>query len=266
MLVAKLRAGDYQLEYVWSGPPPDEAMTLVFIHEGLGCVEMWGNFPEQVAAKTGCGALVYSCAGYGGSDPIELPRRVNFMHDEATLTLPQVLDETGVREAVLVGNSDGASIALVHAGSEEGCRVRGLVLEAPHVFVEQVTIDSITRAAEQYEGGGLKRSLERYHHSNVDCAFSGWNQVWLDPEFRSWNIEDYLPKIRVPILVIQGENDEYGTLRQVQSIERECSGSVQSLIVKDCGHNPHRDQPDRTVKVITSFIQEKILGINRAER
>ena len=262
----RLGAGEHQLEYVWHGPAPNEAPTLVFLHEGLGCVAMWSDFPEEVAEATGCGALVYSRAGYGGSDPIVLPRSVHFMSEEGLITLPSVLDELGIQEAILVGHSDGGSIALIHGSTEGGKTVRGMILEAPHVFVEQISIDSIAAAAEKYRSGNLKSALERYHGSNVDCAFWGWNQVWLDPEFRSWNIEEYLPEIRVPVLVIQGEDDQYGTVRQVESIERGCSGTVQRLILEDCGHSPHRDQRDRTIEVITSFVQEKILGKNRTDR
>ncbi len=251
----RLKAGGHELEYVWHGPPPADAPTLVFLHEGLGCVSMWRDFPQRVAEATGCGALVYSRAGYGESDRISLPRPVFFMHGEALITLPEVIDATGVREAVLVGHSDGGSIALIHAGSEKAQQVRGLVLEAPHVFVEDISVESIARAAQNYEHGDLRRGLMRYHGENVDCAFWGWNKVWLDPQFRLWNIEEYLPRITRPVLVIQGEDDEYGTLRQVEAIERGCRGDVESLILARCGHSPHRDQPERTLEAIVSFVK-----------
>lgn len=253
----RLKAGGHQLEYVWHGPPPADAPTLVFLHEGLGCVSLWRDFPARVAEATGCGALVYSRAGYGESQEITLPRPVSFMHDEALITLPEVLIATGVREAVLVGHSDGGSIALIHAGSAKPeAQVRGLVLEAPHVFVENVSVESIARAAENYERGDLRRGLERYHGENVDCAFWGWNKVWLDPQFRSWNIEEYLPRIKTPVLVVQGEDDEYGTLRQVEAIERGCTGPVESVILPQCGHSPHRDQPERTLEAIVAFVKK----------
>ncbi len=250
----RLRAGGHELEYVWHGPPPSEAPTIVFLHEGLGCVSMWRDFPLKVAEATRCGALVYSRAGYGNSDPVALPRPVSFMHTEALVTLPEVLKAAGVRDAILFGHSDGGSIALIYAGSERvDVRLRGLVLEAPHVFVEDIGIESIAKAAVNYEKGDLRTKLERHHGANVECAFWGWNKVWLDPSFRSWNIEEYLPQVRVPVLLIQGEQDEYGTLRQVEAIKGACAGPVHTLILPNCGHSPHRDQQERTLQAIVDF-------------
>ena len=267
-----VKIGNHQLEYAWYGPRPEQAPTLVFLHEGLGCVAMWREFPERVVERTECGALVYSRAGYGNSDPIDLPRPVRFMHDEALITLPQVLDSFEVREAILVGHSDGGSIALIYAGgSNPPCidntenkrtlvfhktKLRGLILEAPHVFAEELGIDSIRTIAEEYRNGQLRGRLERYHGKNVDCAFWGWNQVWLDPAFQSWNIEEYLPHIRVPILLIQGEDDQYGTLHQIKAIESGCAEAVRTVMLADCGHSPHFDQPERTLEAITSFLGE----------
>lgn len=251
----RLRVGTQELEYSWHGPLPRESPTLVFLHEGLGCVSMWRDFPARVAEATGCGALVYSRAGYGDSDPVSLPRPVSFMHDEALITLPLVLAATGVREAILVGHSDGGSIALIYAGSGKAKGLRGLVLEAPHVFVEDISVESIARAAENYLSGDLKQRLEKHHGTNVECAFRGWNKVWLEPAFRDWNIEEYLPKVNVPTLVIQGADDEYGTLRQVEAIENGCGCDVQSLILPACGHSPHRDQPEQTLAAINAFVR-----------
>lgn len=250
----RLRAGGHRLEYVWLGPASDAAPTLVFLHEGLGCVSAWREFPARVAEATGCGALVYSRAGYGKSDPVTLPRPTSFMHDEALVTLPRVLDAAGVREAILVGHSDGGSIALIYAGGVRDGRLRGLILEAPHVFVEDLSVASIGRAAERYLEGRFRRALERHHGENTECAFRGWSRVWLDPAFRSWNIEEFLPGITIPVLVIQGEEDEYGTPRQVEAIERGCRGPVKSVLLPGCGHSPHRDQPGRTLDEITSFL------------
>jgi pimeloyl-ACP methyl ester carboxylesterase len=251
--VPHLLAGGRRLEYAWHGPPPDAAPTLVFLHEGLGSVSTWRDFPKRLAEATGCGALVYSRAGYGGSDPVALPRPLRFMHDEAAV-LHEVLDAAAVREAVLVGHSDGASIALIHVG-RDSTRVRGLALEAPHVFVEDVTVCSIERAAESYRTGDLRRVLERHHGANVDVAFWGWNGTWLDPGFRSWDLQEFLPRIRVPVLLVQGEQDEYGTLRQLDAIEAGCSGPVRRVVLPDCGHAPHRDKPEQTLAAMVLFVR-----------
>jgi pimeloyl-ACP methyl ester carboxylesterase len=278
-----VKIGDKQLEYVWHGPGPAEAPTLVFLHEGLGCVAMWRDFPERLAEATGSGALVYSRAGYGHSDPVELPRAVRFMHDEALVTLPQVLDAFAIREAILVGHSDGGSIALIHAGgilNHEDTKstktagnnsdsnsskpsslstktlIRGLILEAPHVFVEEVGLKSIRAIAEEYRSGRLKRPLARYHGENVDETFRGWNDVWLNPEFRSWSIEEYLPQISVPVLLIQGQDDQYGTLAQVKAIEAGCQAPARTVPLPDCGHSPHIDQPARTLEAMKEFVEE----------
>jgi len=242
------------LEFQWFGPSPDEAPTIIFLHEGLGCVAMWKNFPQRVVEATGLGGIVYSRAGYGKSDPITLPRPVSFMHDEALVVLPEVLDAMGIREAILFGHSDGGSIALIHAADTRRNNIRALILEAPHVFVEDVSVESIELAKVNYETGNLRAGLERYHGDNVDCAFRGWNDVWLNPGFRSWNIEAYLPSITCPVLVIQGADDEYGTLNQVEAIERGCSGRVERAILANCGHSPHRDQPDQVIAAVTQFL------------
>lgn len=252
-------ADGHRLEYVWSGPPPEKSPTLVFLHEGLGSVSTWRDFPARVAQATGCGALVYSRAGYGNSDPITRPRPTNFMHREALSTLPAVLDSAGVRDAIFVGHSDGGSIALIYAGGVSDSRLRGLILEAPHVFVEDLSVESIRLATEQYESGQLKEALMRHHGRNVECAFRGWSEVWLDPLFRKWNIEEYLPGITVPVLLIQGEQDEYGTLLQVEAIKKGCKGTVETLILQHCGHSPHRDQPERTFEAVTSFVRNELL-------
>lgn len=256
-----LRASDHLLEYAWHGPSPSEMPTIVFLHEGLGCVAAWGDFPARLSEATGCGALVYSRAGYGGSDSIMLPRPVRFMHEEALITLPQVLEVTGVREAILFGHSDGGSIALIHAGGGSSNIIRAVVLEAPHVFVEEISVKSIAAAADKYCSGNLKPALEHYHGKNVECAFWGWNRAWLDPEFRAWNIEEYLPRIRVPVLVIQGQDDEFGTERQVEAIERGVVGLVRTVMLSSCGHSPHRIMPQRTLNAASAFILEEVFGM-----
>ncbi len=254
-----LRVGDKQLEYEWHGPRADEAPTIVFLHEGLGCVAMWRDVPQRLVEQTGCGALVYSRAGYGNSDGIELPRHVRFMHEEALVTLPQVLDVMKIRQAILLGHSDGGSIALIRAGGTKDTTVLGLMLEAPHVFVEETGIDSIRALAEDYLSGRLRQRLERYHGENVDLTFWGWNDIWLNPAFHSWNIEEYLPQIRVPVLVIQGLDDQYGSLSQISAIESGCKGPVRTAMLGNCGHSPHLDQTARTIDEITAFIRQERL-------
>ena len=241
-----------ELESLWYGPSPDAAVTLVFLHEGLGSATAWRDFPRRLAEKTGCGALVYSRIGYGSSPPAKLPRPISYMHDEAAI-LDEVMRDHGVREAILVGHSDGASIALIYAGRTQPGRLRGLILEAPHVFAEPIGIDSIAAMKVEYETTDLRRRLARYH-TNVDNAFRGWNDVWLDPGFREWTIEEFLPAITVPVLLIQGTDDEYGTWEQIDAIEQEVRGTVETLRVPDAGHAPHRDQLEMVLEKMAGFV------------
>ena len=243
-----------RLEARWIGPPPEEAPTLVFLHEGLGSTSLWRDFPDRLAVETGCGALIYSRVGYGKSDPVPLPRPVRFMHDEAVV-LPRVLAAAGIRDHVLIGHSDGASISLIHAGSDPAPGLRGLILEAPHVFTEPHGLASIARMKEIYRDTDLRERLARHHGANVDVAFRGWNDVWLDPAFEAWNIEEYLPAIRVPVLILQGDDDEYGTWAQVEAIERQSGGPVESIAIPRCGHSPHREQPDVTLQAMREFVR-----------
>jgi pimeloyl-ACP methyl ester carboxylesterase len=240
------------LESLWYGASPDVAPTLVFLHEGLGSASAWRDFPRRLAEKTGYGALVYSRRGYGSSPPAELPRPIQYMHDEAAI-LDDVLSDHGVREAILIGHSDGASIALIYAGRARSGRLRALILEAPHVIAEPSGIESIAAMKVAYEKTDLRERLAR-HHSNVDNAFRGWNDVWLDPRFRDWNIEEFLPTITVPVLLIQGTNDEYGTWKQIESIERQVKGPVETLRVPGAGHAPHRDQPEMVLEKMSAFV------------
>jgi pimeloyl-ACP methyl ester carboxylesterase len=246
-----------RLEARWIGPPPESAPTLVFLHEGLGSASLWRDFPDRLAGETGCGALVYSRAGYGKSDPVQLPRPVRFMHDEAE-TLSKVLAQASIRDSILIGHSDGASIALIYAGSHAGeqpAGLRGLILEAPHVFAEPHGLASIAKMTEVYLTTDLRARLARHHGANVDIAFRGWNDVWLDPEFRAWNIEEFLPAIAAPILILQGEDDEYGTWRQVEAIQRQSGGLVEALALAGCGHSPHREHPERTREEMAAFVR-----------
>jgi len=249
-----LIVGGKRLEIAWHGPSPDEAPTLVLLHEGLGCVAMWRDFPAKLAASTGCGVLVYSRLGYGRSDACSLPRPVRFMHDEGLKVLPNLLKAAGINECILVGHSDGGSIAIIYAGGTLANPLRALITEAAHVFCEEITIHSIEKAKESYQRGDLRQKLGKYHGANTDCAFWGWNATWLHPDFRNWNLEEYLPRIKVPVLAIQGENDEYGTEAQIEAIEQQAGAGAEIVMLPDAGHSPHDDQETATLQAMTRFI------------
>lgn len=241
-----------RLEYAWHGPLPAHAPTLVFLHEGLGSVSQWRNFPADLCSRTGCGALVYSRRGHGKSDALTVPRTIGFMHDEATGVLPRLLEMFDIRRPILVGHSDGASIALIHAAS--GGDPFAMLLEAPHVFVEDVTLARIAELRELYRTTDLRTKLAR-HHSNVDSLFQYWTDVWLRPEFRTWNIEAYLPDVRCPTLVVQGKQDEYGTDRQVDALLSALGGRCEGIMLDHCGHAPHIDQRARVSDIMARFIR-----------
>lgn len=248
-----LTAGGRRLEAFWIGPGPEEAPTLVFLHEGLGSASSWRDFAPGLAVETGCGALVYSRAGYGSSDPASSHWPVRFMHDEA-LILAEVLEILEIQEPILIGHSDGASIALIYTGSAPRIVPRALVLEAPHVFVEPLTVSSIEALPGRYVEGNLERKLRRQHGDNTDRTFHAWTEVWLNPEFRSWDIQEYLPGVRCAVLIVQGEKDEYGTLRQVEAITAAAAGSiVGTVLLPHCGHSPHRERPEETFRAMARF-------------
>jgi len=225
--------------------------TLVFLHEGLGSVALWRDFPRKVADATKRPALIYSRAGYGRSTALAMPRTPRYMHDEALLTLPALLDAFGIVDTILIGHSDGASIALIHAGAS-GRPVRGLALMAPHVMVEDVSIASIEAAKVAWRATDLRARLSR-HHDDVDAAFAGWNDIWLHPDFRAWSIEDETRRVRCPVLAIQGEDDEYGTMAQIERIA-ELAPDVDLVRLADCRHSPHRDQPDAVIEALVRFV------------
>ena len=254
-----LLAGGRRLEARRIGGPSDRSPTLVFLHEGLGSVALWRDFPDRLARAMEWPALVYSRLGYGGSDPAPLPRPVSFLEDEAIDVLPKVLAAADVRDAVLFGHSDGASIALLHAASFPAFPagpVRGVIAEAPHVFVEDVTLASIREAGVAYRRGDLRRRLERYQGANVDLAFRGFHDVWLAPAFASWNIEELVGRIRTPLLVVQGEDDPYGTMRQVESIRARAGGPVEVLALPaPCGHSPHAAHPGAVLEASIAFLR-----------
>jgi pimeloyl-ACP methyl ester carboxylesterase len=252
-----LDLGDQQLEYRWLGPRPDQAPTLVLLHEGLGCVGLWGDFPERLGQATGMGVFVYSRAGYGQSSTIALPRPLDYMSVEATSVLPRVLQAIGFRRGLLIGHSDGASISAIYAGSVADHRINGLVLIAPHFFVEDMGIAAIAQAKIQYDTGDLKPRLARWHQ-DVDAAFRGWNDAWLDPGFRSWDITEALAYIRVPIAILQGEDDQYGTRRQVTAAEEECYCPVEVTMFPGVKHVPQREALERSLEVIAEFAMRAV--------
>jgi len=246
-----LTAGGHRLEYARIDGARDRP-TLILLHEGLGSIALWRDFPMKLAQATGCAVVVYSRYGYGRSDALAGPRGVDYMHREALEALPELRARLGLDDAILVGHSDGASIALIHAGSGRW-PVRALVLEAPHVFVEDVSLTSIAAARTAYETTDLSRRLARYH-ADVDSAFRGWNDIWLHADFRAWNIEDVLPGVRRPVLAIQGADDEYGTLAQLDAIERGVAGAFERLVLPECRHSPHRDQEQTVLAAMARFI------------
>jgi len=252
-----LDLGDQQLEYRWVGPRPNAAPTLVLLHEGLGCVGLWGDFPEQLATATGLGVFLYSRAGYGASSTIALPRPINYMDPEAKAVLPRVLQAIGFQRGLLIGHSDGASIATIYAGSTEDHRISGLVLIAPHFFAEEMGLVAIAQAKVAFESGDLRQRLARWHQ-NVDAAFKGWNGAWLDPGFRAWDITDALAYIRVPVAIIQGVDDQYGTQRQIAVAEEQCYCPVEVTLLDGVQHAPQRESPDRVAQVIAEFAKRTL--------
>ena len=243
---------DYELLPADTG---NDEPPLVFLHEGLGSVELWRTFPTAVHEATGRATIVFSRHGHGRSAVVTEPRRPDYMHHEGLTVLPELLDRLGIERPVLVGHSDGASIAIVYTGAGRGS-VAGLVLLAPHVFVEDRSVDGIEAARTTYLTTDLPARMARYH-TDADSTFWGWNRVWLSPEFRDWNITEYLPGIGCPVLVVQGENDEYGTLAQVDAIEAGITdGGVERLVLAGCRHAPHLDRPLETTEAVVRFVKE----------
>jgi pimeloyl-ACP methyl ester carboxylesterase len=241
-----------ELEYRLIGPQPSDGPCIVMLHEGLGSVGLWGDFPDRLQAATGASVFAYSRAGYGASSPVTLPRPLDYMQREARDVLPKLLDAIGFRDGILVGHSDGASIAALYAGGHQDHRLNGVVLIAPHVIVEDVSVASIADIKITYETTELRTKLARWH-KDADNAFYGWNGAWLDPKFRAWDISDALAYIRVPVAVIQGAADQYGTARQVEIIQNECYCPVEVTMLPGVGHSPHREAAEVTLKVIADF-------------
>lgn len=252
---ATIQIGGVTLECAWFGPAAANGADLVLLHEGLGCVALWRDVPDALAAMTGRRVFAYSRQGYGASDPCALPRPVGFMHTEGLEVLPRVLDEAGIKRCVLIGHSDGGSIALINAGGVRDPRVAGVVTIAAHVFNEDICVASIRDAKQAFETTDLRDKLVRYHGANVDCAFRGWNDVWLNPDFWHWNIEEFLPAIGVPVLAMQGSDDEYGTAAQLDAIAAQVSGPVTKHLIAGAKHSPHLQAKDETLAAIRDFVK-----------
>ena len=236
-----------------------ERPTLIFLHEGLGCVEMWRDYPDALATAADCNLLVYSRVGYGGSDRADLPRPIEFMHTEALETLPALISALGIGKHIVVGHSDGGSIALVYAGGARSANLLGLMCEAAHVFNEPICVEAIeqTKVAFVDPEGKLRHGLAKYHR-DVDNAFWGWCNVWLHPDFLKWNLEAYLPTIEVPALIIQGEDDQYGTLAQVDAIVSGIGPRAERMVIPNCRHTPHHEQRDIVFEAMSRFIGKVI--------
>lgn len=252
--------GRRSLETRWWGPPPEAAPTLVLLHEGLGCVALWRDFPEALAAATGCGVFAWSRFGYGGSDPVPLPRPMSYMHEEALDVLPRVLDAAEVRRVVLIGHSDGGSIAAIHAGTVRDPRLPGVVLIAAHFFVEDVNLAAIREIKANYEQGDLRSRLAKYHR-DVDVAFRGWNDAWLDPRFRTFDITEHVARIQVPVLALQGADDPYGTVEQLRVLERAAACPMEARLIPGAHHAPHLEAKQATLDAIVPFVRGALVQV-----
>jgi pimeloyl-ACP methyl ester carboxylesterase len=246
-----------QLEYQTFGPPPKLAPTIVLLHEGLGCLSLWRDFPQQLVEATGLGVFAWSRAGYGQSEPAGRPWPLDYISREAVVGLPEVLDAIGFREGILLGHSDGASIAAIRAGDAQDSRVQGLVVMAPHFFTQPGGQSAIGATRLAYQSGKLRERLSRYHR-DPDETFLGWSDVWLDPAFLSWNIEGCIDGFDVPTLAVQGADDEYGTLAHIEAIERRSQKAVSRLIISDCRHAPHLEKAGETLSGIQSFVESQL--------
>ncbi|MBD3664686.1 alpha/beta fold hydrolase [Sulfitobacter aestuariivivens] len=249
---ARLTADGKRLEYRCWGPEPEKAPTLVLLHEGLGSVALWRDVPERLVKATGFGVVAYSRAGYGASEPAVLPRPITYQTHEGTVVLAEVLDALGIETCVLMGHSDGATMAAIYAGSVSDMRVRGLVLIAPHFFTEESGIQSIVNTGGLYETQNLREKLAKYH-ADVDNAFWGWHDAWTNTDFADWNVADVIDHWRIPCLAIQGDDDPYGTLAQIEEIATRIYSPFETRILPNCGHAPHLEWPVETDAAIADF-------------
>jgi len=258
--IIRTGSGDERLGKEENGANNEEGRPwLVFLHEGLGSVGQWRDFPSALCATTGLNALVYDRWGYGKAEACPEVGNVAYLHHEALEVLPRVLEHFGIDKAVCIGHSDGGSIALMFAAAYPE-RTSAVITEAAHVFVEEVTLAGIRAAVAVYETTDLKTKLMRYHGDKTDMVFRRWSETWLSPAFRTWNIEEYLPRVRCPVLAVQGRDDPYGTPAQVEAIVRQTSGPAEGLLVPDCGHIPHFQAPEKIRTAMTDFIGRCLAG------
>lgn len=245
------------IEYQWIAPERIDSPLIIFLHEGLGSISMWRGWPARVCDALGCRGLVYSRYGYGQSTPrpLNAARGIDYLHVQAHDALPALMQALGLQDErpVLLGHSDGGTIALLYAAMFPE-NVRAIAVAAPHIFVEDITIDGIRKACETYQNTDFPARLAR-HHRDAESVFRAWTEVWLSPLFRNWNIEAFLDDIRCPILAIQGLDDEYGTLDQIRGIARRAP-QTRLLEIPSCGHSPHRDQPELVIDALREFLAE----------
>ena len=247
-----------RIDYLWIDNASDNSsristdQVIVFLHEGLGSIAMWKKFPSRLIKLTNSNAFVYSRHGHGASEKLDTPRNKDYLQNEAIEILPKILDFFGIKQPILVGHSDGASIALIYA-SKYSHNLAGLIAIAPHVFVEELTLSGIRLACAQFQNARFRQKLSAYH-ADADDLFLQWSNIWLSPEFREWNIVESLSQISTPLLIIQGEDDQYGSLSQLTAIENSVPFTVEKKIIPSCGHSPHLECPDQTLGVIKKFI------------
>ena len=247
---------DGRIEYSFYEVKRPAAPTIVMLHEGLGALSLWLDLPRKLSNLVNCSVFVYSRHGYGQSDFINSKFNAKYMHKEALNILPKILNHFDISNPILYGHSDGASIALIHASSAD-TGIMGLILEAPHVFVEEISLNGLKDAKKAFEQGGLKAGLAK-HHREPEMIFRCWNNIWLSPEFLTWNIVSCLSNIQCPALLIQGETDAYGTLSQLDTIEKNVSGICKKKILPNTGHSPHRENPKLVLRSIQQFISKNI--------
>jgi len=249
-------AGGHRLHYELVGPGPETSPTLVLLHHALGCVETWGDFPARLTEGTGLGALVYSRWGHGRSDPIPpTPRAPDYFDYEAWTALPELLTAAGVREAILLGHSDGGTIAIFYAARPTPVPVRGLITMAAHIFYDQYSFDGMTRGRQEWLKGALPAELKRFHGDKTEAIYRSWSDRWLDPASLGWNAEHVLPAITCPALIIQGSEDEFGVPEQVHAIVRGISGPAEGAILQGIGHEPHREDPAQIIEKVARFAE-----------